>query len=631
MGLQAIYALQRALAQLAGSTAILKEERSIRQPDSWLVERCWRTLAQTGHAEAALVLASLIAPRQPLAVPTALMILAEQAHTSLHISLFVRKRLSQHAFQLFQHTARTYPDLYLNNLLLTAAAAAIVELPALAFSCLERLDQIPDGWRTVLEAPELRPILARTFALTPPHPLTRHVIVSSLPRFGVEGAQFLNHLTTHLVEPTGEVTATGRSRMDLCLQAVAGFESGDVSVRRYATSILARAGRSDAVRRSVETLAAVIDAKSETALPARDADENILRHVVRSGANTDVDFQVYTLQEALCALPHALRGHADVRHLTERLVALAGRSDGWTATGAITALVETGCLEAAVDAVQGIAPADVAKSDAICLLVEGFLQQRGPEAADAQVRASWPWITQLEDGHLKRLTIRRLAELYIQHSLPQQGLALLTRRSRSGFLQRMFRSTPKEPEEWQLSDDRIRLLCVIQHPEALPDISEKSLINHLTTRAPSLLEGEALAVFYLRLLPVLVSAGRWHHVTGLLPGISQALRRIKGQKYAVRTREFTGHLAAALQAIPHENRTWLAEILRQWVMDLWNGSTQDGIWHTVYSIDGCLELVQAFEGDQPILAIGRFAQNANQDLAWGRTMDAAVQQAVETL
>ena len=72
-------------------------------------------------------------------------------------------------------------------------------------------------------------------------------------------------------------------------------------------------------------------------------------------------------------------------------------------------------------------------------------------------------------------------------------------------------------------------------------------------------------------------------------------------------------------------------ILQQWMVEFWTQTAQAGIWQAVYSIDGCLALVQALEGAQPILAVGRFAQSANENLDWGRPVEAAVQEAVKAI
>ncbi len=630
LGQQAIRALHAALEHQGGSAALLREERSIRQPDSWLVERCWSVLARSGATEAALVLASLISHRQPLAVPQALCTLAEQACRGNAEPRFVQKRLDQHGLTLLQNpdeSRETLPE----SLLLTSTAASRVDMPMLVFSCLERLDQIPGVWRQIMEAPDLRPTLAAAVAAVDLHPLTARLIASCLQRFALHGTLFLNDLSALLVDDQGTVLTGRESTMRLCLQVVAQLTTDDISIRRFATSVLARGGEGQAALASVDTLAAMLAARQETAAPARDADEGILRHVVRKNADVHVDFQVFALQEALRALPAPQAHGAAAAQLVERLVSLGGRSDGWTASSAISALVDTAWFDAASRLVERIAPTDTAKSEAVCSLIEGLLAQAKWDEADAQVRHFWPWIMRVEDEHVKSLTVRRLAELYVLAGLPARGLLLLAPHPHPNPWRRFFRAKEQIPAERQLEESRVRLLGLLTDPDQRNEGEERTQMRRLTSRAQALLQGETLAAFYLRLLPHLIEAQRWTFVTALLPGIQAALSKIKGQKHAVRTREFAGLLAGALASVPHEHKARLAHTLTRWVSDFWMQAPAGGIWQVVYSIDGCLELVQAIEGPQPLLDIGRYAQNANRDLTWGRAVDSAVRQGLETL
>ena len=627
---QALRALQAALNRKGAPATLLREERSIRQPDSWLVERCWLSLAKSGATEAALVLASLIAHRQPLAVPKALLTLAEQAHQGNAEKHFVQKRLDQHGLMLLQ-TAGESKETFPESLLLTSTAAGHVTMPTLVFSCLERLDQIPGVWRQIMGSPDLRPALAAAVAAGPLHPLTTRLIQSCLQRFELDGVLFLNDLSALLVDDQGIVLTGRESIMHQCLQAVTQLTTGDISIRRFATSVLARGGEGRAVLASVDLLAAMMEARQETVPLARDADESILRHVVRENANMDVDFQVFTLQESLRALPITQSHGDEAAQLVDRLVSLGGQSDGWTASSAISALVDADWFDAAAQLVDSIAPTDTTKSDAICGLIEGLLAQAQWDEADAQVRHFWPWIMQVEDEHVKWLTVRRLAELYVLAGLPTRGMLLLAPPPNPNLWHRFFRAKEHVPEERQLEETRVRLLCLLADPGQHNKGEERALMRRLAYRAQALLQGESLAAFYLRLLPHLIKAQRWTFVTDLLPGIQVALNKIKGQKHAVRTREFASLLAGALDDIPHEHKAWLAHHLTRWISEFWMQAPTGGIWQVVYSIDGCLELVQAIEGPQPLLDIGRYAQNANRDLTWGRAVDSAVRQVVETL
>lgn len=627
---QAVQALQKALSQQRAAPSLLREERSIRQPDSWLVERCWVSLAEAGATEAALVLASLISHRQPLAVPKALVTLAEQAKLDNAETLFVQKRLDQHGLKLLQ-TPKQERETYQENLLLTSSAAGQVHMHTLVYSCLERLDQMPGVWRQIMASPEMRPALAGALASVDLHPLTTHLIRGCLNRYEVDGALFLNELSALLVDDQGSVLPGRGPTMRRCLQAASQLVTGDVSMRRFVTCVLARGGEGQAVLSSVNTLAIMMEARQETAPPVRDADESILRHVVRKNANMEVDFQVFTLQESLRALPAAKSQNDEAAEMVEHLVSLGGRSDGWTASSAISALVDAGWFEAAARMVDSIAPTDATKSDAICGLVEGLLNHAKWDDADAQVRRLWPWIMKLDDEHVKWLTVRRLAELYVLAGLPDRGILLLAPQRPPLSWRRLFRAKENVPEERQLDESRVRLLCLLADSSSGSQGEEKALMRRLTSGAQALLQGEAQAAFYLRLLPHLVEAQRWTFITDLLPGIQAALGKIKGQKHAVRTREFASLLALALKSIPFEHRPWLAKQLTRWIQEFWVQALAGGIWQVVYSIDGCLELVQAIEGPQPLLDIGRYAQSANQNLTWGRAVTSAVQQAADTL
>ena len=626
----AVRTLTHALASPGGMEALLKEERSIRQPDSWLVEQCWRTLAETGQADSALVLASLATPRQPLAVAETFLALAQVPNLRAETVQFLRERLNQHlAVTLMTEDGdRERMD---RNLIMSAVAAATLHLPNLAYTCLEKLDQTSGMWSRLLQDTDLRPLLAQTVAALPAHPLTRNLVLGGLVRHNQsDGARFLKEVADRL--DTGEGRPAGHARiLELCLEAVRGPVAVDLGARRYIAAVLARGGDIRAVTETVDTLAAVMEAQSETRLPHRDADDNILRHVVRSGANTDVDFQVFTLQAALRVLPSELHSHPHVAHLAQHLVDLTRHSDGWTAASATAALADIGQMDAAARVVAGIPADDIARSDAVCELVDGCLAAGRSEQAAAQVRAAWSWISGLADEHLQRLTIRRLAELYARAGHPDKARVLLAERRRTGFWQRLWPRKHREPEEWLLSEDWVRLLCILGDLDRSDTGEVRARARSLAVRAPLLLEGEALAIFQLRMMPHLVAAGQYSALIDMLPGITKALSRIKGQKHAVRTRDFAMHLSAALARAPQPERQALAEALQSWTVELWQTAAQAGIWQAVYSVAGCLALVQALAGARAVLDIGRFALHANRGQTWGGTMDAAVQELMETL
>lgn len=618
-------ALQAALNAQDDQSRLLREERSIRQPDSWLVERCWMTLARAGAAESALVLASLTTHRQPLAMPTALRTLSASVQFETKTGDLVRSRLDQHGMTVLD-AAESRPEALDEDLILTASAAVQAGIPRLALSCLERLDQLAGGWTRTLRSTELRPALAATLAALEPHPLTRHLVRSAIPRFELDGARFLNELAGNLVDGRGQVRPGREPTMRQCLRAVAHLATGEVSIRRFAAAVQARGGEGKAALDTVRALSTMLEARQETAPPARDADESILRHVVRERADMDVDFQVFALQDCLQALPEPERKGDVAAELAESLASLAGRSDGWTASSAVAALVAAGWFEPASRLAANVAPADSTRSDSVCGLIEGLLAAGQHESADAEMRRYWDWIQTLEDDHVKWLTLRRLAELYVQAGRAEQGLKLLQPQPRRGWWSRLRRARESVPEERQLEENRIRLLCLLARLDAgQPTGEARSQVRKLANRAQSLLQGESLAGYLLRLLPPLLDAGRWECVPVLLPAIQRALGPIKGHRHAVRTREFSALLARALGLAPAAETARLAQELSRWVQDFWMNAPAGGIWQVVYSIDGCLELVHALEGPQPLLDIGRHAHNANRELEWGRAVDSAVQ------
>ena len=127
-------------------------------------------------------------------------------------------------------------------------------------------------------------------------------------------------------------------------------------------------------------------------------------------------------------------------------VDLARHSDGWTAASATAALTDIGQTDAAARVVAGIPADDIARSDAVCELVDGCLAAGRSEQAAAQVQEAWSWISNLKDEHLQRLTVRRLAELYARAGHPDKARILLAERHRPGFWQRLWsrkRASPK--------------------------------------------------------------------------------------------------------------------------------------------------------------------------------------------
>ena len=104
-----------------------------------------------------------------------------------------------------------------------------------------------------------------------------------------------------------------------------------------------------------------------------------------------MDFQVYTLREAIRALP--VRGLSrDARlELANRLAALGNRSDGWTAAGAAATLVELGAVKYGIDVVSKIPDSDPTRSEGVISLVRALLAAGEAELAEEQAQKGLIW------------------------------------------------------------------------------------------------------------------------------------------------------------------------------------------------------------------------------------------------
>ena len=74
----AIESLHVAAVVKTDDASQLAEARSVWQPDTWLLQRCWQTLAAAGCGVEALAVAALAEARQPLAPIHALLKVAQQ-------------------------------------------------------------------------------------------------------------------------------------------------------------------------------------------------------------------------------------------------------------------------------------------------------------------------------------------------------------------------------------------------------------------------------------------------------------------------------------------------------------------------------------------------------------------------
>ena len=138
----AIAALNQAMRPAPEGETSIGEERSVFQPDTWLVQRCWEVLADAGAVQEALVAAQLSGARQPLAVHQCLHRLSQQIDRHWGLARAVALALDSTLPRLFSRSGvgrDAAPQI--ERLLYAAATAANLGDRYLAFACLERLDQ----------------------------------------------------------------------------------------------------------------------------------------------------------------------------------------------------------------------------------------------------------------------------------------------------------------------------------------------------------------------------------------------------------------------------------------------------------------------------------------------------------
>ena len=261
------------------------------------------------------------------------------------------------------------------RLLLAAASAVQIDDHSLAFACLERLDQINRGWDLVVLRAELRNLLAETISAVGLHPLTSYLITTSIRRHEEAGAQFLHQIVTNLAPQahSGELSRRSARLLRKCVETFQYATLSSLNSRRLAAIAFGQAGMIADVLAQVTTMANVQEARRETGMTSTSGDPHFLRQVTRPNAKPDVDFQVYTLQQAIAAMPVRQLSREDRVRLANRVAELAVQSDGWTAAGATTTLVGLGALKYAVDVVDYISPTDPTRSEGVISLVRALL------------------------------------------------------------------------------------------------------------------------------------------------------------------------------------------------------------------------------------------------------------------
>jgi hypothetical protein len=609
------------------------EERAVYQPDSWLLQKCWEALADAGAGPEALTVAHMAASRQPLALVQVLYRLSRQIDRRLGLANLIYQELAQLHSQLMRNEApQEVPEreaaLAREQLLYAAATAAAIGEAQRAFTLLERLDQFTEPWERPIVMPEQRQVLSEAIVKLPPHPLTVALIAHALRRYGDAGAQFVLAITTAASDHLRVSPAAARPAR-LLMHGVNAFRHSTLTslhARRLTAVALAQAGASDEVLNQLTAIANIQAARRESGLSLRKADQNVLRQVKRPTADADVDFLVYTIQEAVRAMPVRTMPREHRIELANRLVLLGAKSDGWTAAGAASTLVELGAIKYAVEVVDSIPASDPTKAEGYIGLVRGLLAVDEPELAQEQIARGLAWVRSYPGRNPARALIWGLAELFLERREPAQALAVLDAWEEPGGFWRALRN--RFGRKWSDDDLRnqgLRLRALLQQ-DALPPKAVQQQINALLAWAPRLLDGEALFNFLTEnLLAPLLAAGRVEQALSVLPLYQRAMGGGSGEKHASRlahlSRLLATELAASLRTptadeVNGATSSAVRSALESFLLGVWQADSQRSLWQTVHGIEGTLPLLIALDGPEAIVALAKgIAQSGKQ---WSR-------------
>jgi hypothetical protein len=625
LGTLAQQALTRAAATRPPDDALGLEERSVWRPDSWLLQNCWETLADAGAGAEALTVAKWAAMRQPMALQEALYRLAKQAGARNGLLPLIDREMRDMSPGLLGSTSTLAGHTFPQQLLYAAAAAAIVGDLGLSTSFLEKLDQTDRAWERIVASPELRGVLAEAIVRVGPHPLVLALLEGALRRFGDGGAELLLRVSEQIdpaISPEAVESRPGR----ILRQCVDTFRFGmliTLHSHRLAAAVLARAGRFDEVLNEVTTIANVQEARKLGGISTRQGDQNLLRQVKRPQADADIDFQVYTLREAVRAMPLRYIPREKRIELAHRLADLGMKSDGWTAAGAASTLAELGALKLAGDVVGHIAPTDPTRSEGAIALVRGLLAVDDLPTADGQAQKALAWARSLPGRNPERALTWGLAEAYLEFGHPQRAVALIDEwREETGMFARMRSRLNPSMSDDELRLKRLRLQALLMMNTAGPTPDESRLLQELVQWGPRLLDGEALVDHMADgLLRPLLAAGRTREAWALLPALQGALITSSGEKHATRVRQVSAllarqvRLAAATTDVPPDGVEEDAAVYATFLAELWSANAARGLWQTVHGLNGSLPLVLALEGPPTIAAIARVAHERGPEWA----------------
>lgn len=655
--------------------ALVIEERAVWQPDSWLLQRCWHELAEHGAARAALEVADLLEARNPLARVQALYQVARhiqapdatargidpEAEGVQEARQQIAQEIRRLSVPLFKPDAADTVFKFTDQLLYIGAAAAQLGNIPLACACLERLDQLAHPWDRVFIPLESRSVLAETVVRIGLHPLTDHLLAMAIRRYEEPGAQFLHQVmrlaAARLQEPPRLRTAhiqrrihrrTGRL-IQRCVDVFQFSTLSTLTTRRLAATAFGQIGAVREVLEQIETIANVQAARQETGLGGSRSDPHFLRQVKRPTANLDIDFQIYTLQEAIKVMPLRKIERSRRVELARRVAELATRSDGWTAAGAVATLVELGAFRFAVNVMDFIPDTDTTRSEGVISLVRALLAFDQFELAHEQVEKAIAWAQSLPGRNAERALIWGLAEVFMEHNMPERAIQLLDLRiTPPGFGERVRRLFGNAPSDDELRDNRLRFQALIlqetqAHTPAEPATQDHAepeqaespvmppsqsnppgtawsreqdaLYRQLRQWTPRLLEGESLITFYVEgLIRPLFMARQIELIVQLLPQICATLQQSTGDKHTVHIRKIAGLLAQAIapgsaasaRSLPRFSGPEIAQMrgaFADFLTDLWAVDAQRGVWQMVHSLEGSLPLLLALEGPQALVDI----------------------------
>ena len=430
-------------------------ERAVFRPDSWLIQKCWETLADAGAPAAALAVAQLAGSRQPLAPVQALFRLTASIDKHMGLANGISQELKRLTSQILAPSAAPDDLTARDRLLYAAATAAAVGDQQLALTCLERLDQFTAPWERPVVVPEQRQMLSDTIFGLGLHPLTMVLITSALRRYGDAGAQFVLNITTAAGEQLRERPAAATRVARQLMLGVDTFRNATLTSlhsRRLTAIALAQAGAVDEVLGQLTAIANIQAARRESGLSLRKGDQSILRQVKRPTADADIDFQVYTLQEAVRAMPVRQMPREQRIDLANRLAMLGTKSDGWTAAGAAATLIDLGAVKFAIDVVDSIPANDPTKAEGFIALAKGLLGVDEPALAEEQIRKGLTWVQEYPGRNPERALIWGVAQVYLERGEPDNAVAILdTWQEPAGF----WRSV-RDLFGRKLSDDELR-------------------------------------------------------------------------------------------------------------------------------------------------------------------------------